>query len=267
MSTGLHYVGTSQYVIILNETIHSIVKRIDSLKLRFSATGRSVPIFYWVQLNNGHTNCEMVTEPLKILPNFESPINDTYGWRYLDVFDRLAKDLFLKYGNRYLDLSPLRYRADAHPSSGWKMKKGKDLGLGFYLDYKIPTDCLNYCMPGPIDVFSNILQIHLSHLFERSSPSKANYTYLPVGSYLDISNRSSVLLSMAHDCVIHCMGNNCPRSDDFHYADHGVLRKFPNKDTVLYHKFNLEEIEYFLLKEINAAPKGEPIEPCPIDKC
>jgi hypothetical protein len=61
------------------------------------------------------------------------------------------------------------------------------------------------------------------------------------------------------------MGNGC--SDDFHYADHGVLKKIPNRDTLFYHKFRLEEIEYFLLKEINAAPKGEPIEPCPIDKC
>jgi GDSL/SGNH-like Acyl-Esterase family found in Pmr5 and Cas1p len=266
MSTGLHYVRSSLRF-FLNETIHSIVKMIDSLKLQFAATDRPLPIFYWMQLNNGHTGCEMVTEPLKILPDFESGINDTYGWQYLDVFDRLAKDLFLKNGNHYLDLSPLRYRADAHPSSGWKMKNAEERGKGWYLDYKIPTDCLHYCVPGPLDAFSSILQINLRHIFERSNASKANYTYLPVGSLLDTSNRSSVLLSMADDCVIHCMGNDCPRSDDFYYANHGVLRKFPNKDTILYHKFTMEEIEYFAFKEISAAPKGDAIEPCPIDKC
>jgi len=40
MSTGLHHVRFSQNLIILNETLHSIVQRIDSLKVRFAATGR-----------------------------------------------------------------------------------------------------------------------------------------------------------------------------------------------------------------------------------
>lgn len=64
---------------------------------------------------------------------------DKYGWNHFHLFDKFTNTQNIKHDYKIIDLTPLYLRPDAH------VKGKKD-------------DCLHFCMPGPLDLFSIILQ-------------------------------------------------------------------------------------------------------------
>jgi len=63
---------------------------------------------------------------------------DKYHWHMGTLVDKFMKNIARKHNFPIIDMSPLLYRPDAHPA---------ELSNG---------DCLHYCTPGPLDLFSRI---------------------------------------------------------------------------------------------------------------
>ena len=61
---------------------------------------------------------------------------DRYHWNLEVDFDELSRNVSLEYGFEVLDMSPLYLRPDSHPGG---------------------TDCLHFCIPGPLNLFSILL--------------------------------------------------------------------------------------------------------------
>lgn len=247
ISTGAHFQNMTN---LFNMTIHLVVAEINELKHNLLRKNQTMPIFYWNQISIGHINCHLETEPLQNITFLNVQSGDQYHWKYLEKFDELARELFLANNLSYFDMTPLKYRADGHISSGE--------GMWNLNSYKYGKDCLHYCAPGPLDIFSQALQLHLSHLFPKSIELKKNtYSYLPVGTPLNNMSKLE-LFSRLHDVVVHCFSG----SRDFYYVQHGILHKIPNMDTFHYNNFSMGEVMYFDQSLIEAAPKGDDIPAC-----
>jgi GDSL/SGNH-like Acyl-Esterase family found in Pmr5 and Cas1p len=104
----------------------------------FRATkNKTVPSVIWKTQNPGHQNCHAYTEPIKEF-KINNSILDKYRWNDMRHFDQYTDKKCPSMGFRVLHVSPLWLRPDAH------VRGAKD-------------DCLHYCMPGPLNLFSNIL--------------------------------------------------------------------------------------------------------------
>jgi hypothetical protein len=114
--------------------------------------------FIWKNQNPGHLKCSDFSEPVKTAAKMEEdPEHPQYRWNLHDDYDRISaehiKDIISFYrehkGYRHrhdsgkipfiqvMDMSPLKYRPDSHPR-----------GL---------KDCLHYCAPGALDIFSTLM--------------------------------------------------------------------------------------------------------------
>ena len=92
--------------------------------------------FVWKTQNPGHVNCEDFSAPTRTT-GYPIPLDkDKYRWNAFTQFDDYARGNIGRYGYKILDMSPLYYRPDAHPSSA--------------------DDCLHFCLPGPVllDLYS-----------------------------------------------------------------------------------------------------------------
>ena len=103
--------------------------------------------YIWKTQNPGHINCTTTTDPLPdpqvIKP--DDPL-DKFHWANHKQYDDLSKQWAREEGMEVLDMSPLAYRGDAHPS------------LNTLLLHKAADrDCLHYCIPGPLNLFSILL--------------------------------------------------------------------------------------------------------------
>jgi hypothetical protein len=111
-STGAHY---GNRVHLFNQTINAVAAIIMDIKSKANKTSTS-PIFYWVGITVGHIGCQFIYEPLLNISNSTwNDGDDIYSWRFLPMFDQMAKKLFERINVSYMDISPLRYRADSHP--------------------------------------------------------------------------------------------------------------------------------------------------------
>jgi len=85
----------------------------------------------WKTQNPGHVTCDSFKEP-QTHYTLAKPEMDNYCWNLHPTFDELSRNYSTIMNYEVIDMSPLYFRADAHP--------------GF--------DCLHYCVPGPLDLFS-----------------------------------------------------------------------------------------------------------------
>ena len=95
--------------------------------------------YIWKTQNPGHLSCNLFDKPLKW--NEHSPYeNDTdkYNWKIFKEFDNVARHYSKLLNFSILDMSPLYLRPDGHV-------------------YGERQDCLHYCHPGPINLFSQLL--------------------------------------------------------------------------------------------------------------
>jgi len=110
-----------------------------------TASHKNITLVFKSQ-NPGHVNCTSAKEPIPtrqvIIPHEENDLFNYYNQR---IFDNMSKNISTTLGFKLIDMEPLHYRPDAHPYK--KLLPHK----------RAAHDCLHYCMPGPLDVFSHIL--------------------------------------------------------------------------------------------------------------
>jgi hypothetical protein len=103
--------------------------------LRTHSTVYNVTLL-WKTQNPGHYDCNSRTEPVNKSSDPISPGLDKYHWNAHVEFDSYVRNRSKNFGFGVVDMSPLYLRPDAHPGN---------------------EDCLHYCMPGPLDLFSVLL--------------------------------------------------------------------------------------------------------------
>lgn len=113
---------------------------VESLKNRWGELKASSPHtkYIWKTNNPGHVNCvpgmvgDNASGPKPYAPGPDA--NDQFQWNLHPIFDEMSRNYSVILNmTGVIDMSPLYLRSDAH----W--------------------DCLHYCMPGPVNIFSNIL--------------------------------------------------------------------------------------------------------------
>lgn len=139
---------------------------------RWKATGMKTPRVLWKTQNPGHVMCNAFYHPISRTE--EKMLNlstDSRGWKYswdlFPTFDSMAMNFALQEGWDIIDMSPLYLRPDAHIGKLGEYKKigvAPNEGTGGAA-HKL--DCLHYCLPGPIDLFSVLL---LQNLVESAAP-------------------------------------------------------------------------------------------------
>jgi len=140
-------------VLILNTGAHFLLNSLfdDDLQLVHNLTDEIVPHYEakaqknltvaWKSMNPGHVNCSQESHgPLNDKwDHRHTGMRDLYNWWLQPDMDSRAKRKVSDLGWKWIDMSPLYYRQDAHP-------------------YGEAKDCLHYCLPGPPDLFSVLVQ-------------------------------------------------------------------------------------------------------------
>jgi len=128
-------------IVILNHGAHAaddgdVLAILNNIKIQLSLPVLSNRNFTLVWRSNhpGHVYCDNFTSPGSFV--MYPPHIDWYHYSLFPHWDNLARNFTHNLGMRYIDLSPLYTRSDAHPGSG---------------------DCLHFCMPGPIDLIAQLL--------------------------------------------------------------------------------------------------------------
>jgi hypothetical protein len=144
--------------------VHSIEeyeKSWKSIKIQLRALHSYLPKlkFIWKTQNTAHVNCQDFVEPLKTAPK---TVASAYKWHFHDKFDTISEkniQELLSFNEKQLkgpqkeagsvgsgrsgkeipfiqvmDMSPLKLRPDSHP--------------------RYMKECLHYCAPGALDLFS-----------------------------------------------------------------------------------------------------------------
>ena len=93
--------------------------------------------FVWRSQNPGHVNCHAYSQPSDHYDSVEEQNSghDRYRWHTLPHIDEYNKNKSIELNITFLDLSPLYLRPDSHT----------------------PAECLHYCMPGPLNIFSRMM--------------------------------------------------------------------------------------------------------------
>jgi hypothetical protein len=90
--------------------------------------------------NHPHAGCEGWTSNgpvnMSFLKQYQSRLDDPLHWGNMYAIDEKVKEIAPSLGVGIIDMGPLHMRMDGHKPSG---------------------DCLHYCQPGPLDLFSRIL--------------------------------------------------------------------------------------------------------------
>ena len=149
-------------IAIFNYGAHgSTIQDIENLWLHFIPQIRKMYHLYpnmtliWKTQNPGHVNCSLHSHihgddgdinkhPINYYdPYHSSHKGDYYKWYNFPLFDDISKNniiyLYEKFNitMKVIDMSPLNFRPDAHARPA--------------------QDCLHYCLPGPINLFSILL--------------------------------------------------------------------------------------------------------------
>lgn len=120
------------------QTIKQLKALLDYAETRINylreKKGDKAPFFIWKSINPGHVDCVKdggISDFTKVRSEW-SP-SDKYYWFQFVRYDTFAKEWAHRIGIDFIDMSPLQYRQDAH------------------------ADCLHFCTPGPLDIFSEIM--------------------------------------------------------------------------------------------------------------
>lgn len=100
-----------------------------------------MPTIIWKTQNPAHVRCDEATEPFPWGHTYEEADVEKmkkFDWHLHRQFDSLARHLLSPIGVRVVDMSPLYLRPDAHI-------------------FGAKHDCLHYCQPGPLNLFSQLL--------------------------------------------------------------------------------------------------------------
>lgn len=113
------------------------------IKRRKHASQR-LPSLLWKSQSPGHRDCDKFQTPLTA--SIELAINRSnqvhkFNWHLHRAFDLQARKAIFSVNGSVLDVSPLYLRPDSHPGS----------------NSTAGGDCLHYCIPGPLDLFSRLL--------------------------------------------------------------------------------------------------------------
>lgn len=127
VNTGAHFMTTTEFARDL--------MYLKTLYQNLQANYHKNITFVWKTMNPGHVNCSQTSGgPLNEDWSHHHSREDLYQWYLFPYQDTYAKHFVRsQMGMRVIDMSPLYYRQDAH------------------------SDCLHYCMPGPVDLFSVLL--------------------------------------------------------------------------------------------------------------
>ena len=94
----------------------------------------------WRTFHPGHVNCFGSRTPsnhtIESFPQYSNRSIDKYNWSGFNRWDNESMNNARMIGMKIVDMTMLYSRPDAHPTNG---------------------DCLHYCLPGPLDIFSVIL--------------------------------------------------------------------------------------------------------------
>jgi GDSL/SGNH-like Acyl-Esterase family found in Pmr5 and Cas1p len=111
---------------------------ISSPKMQKVITAQNI-ILAWRSNHPPHHFCQGVQEPSANDVDHYLQYNQTideFDWNDFSRWDYQSMDWARKLNMKILDMTPLYYRIDSHPVNG---------------------DCLHYCLPGPIDLFSDLM--------------------------------------------------------------------------------------------------------------
>ena len=139
LSTGAHYLSVDTY----HSMWRILAKGIEDIRRKY----KHPPKFVWKTQNPGHHACRTGDHetPLQSIDQYK-PIDDKNKWNLHRNYDEIARNKSAELGIQVIDMSPLYLRPDGHPG---------------YLAYDIRGgDCLHYCLPGPLNIFS-ILVMHM----------------------------------------------------------------------------------------------------------
>lgn len=116
-----------------------ISNRIDSFLQSRIASNLSVPTMVWKTQNPPHLGCEEILDPL-LIDVSNTTVYDKYNFKIIREHDEFMRGYIVSNYSYYslLDMYPLYLRADAHILGG-------------------RNDCMHYCVPGPLNIFSIIL--------------------------------------------------------------------------------------------------------------
>lgn len=136
----LHINTTQPDIIITNIGAH--FHRIEAYEadLKFFQRVKSDVVTHkntqWVWLTNspGHVHCSQTSGGAINNHYIHRPDGgDKFHWRLFPHMDAIGKAEATRLGMKVIDMSPLYYRQDAH------------------------SDCLHFCMPGPLDLFNVLI--------------------------------------------------------------------------------------------------------------
>ena len=114
-----------------------------------------IPKIYWKTQNPGHVYCDDFRYPISLMEEKMMNLTENaHGWKFhwelFPQFDAIAREFFPSIGVGIIDMSPLYFRPDSHIG-----KLATFHHFAIKNDFK--TDCLHYCVPGPLDLFSTLL--------------------------------------------------------------------------------------------------------------
>lgn len=104
----------------------------------------SAPMLIWKSQSPAHVGCHRWSTPYPYgfsYSDAEVAELKFKNWNLFREFDQVTRLRAARLGWRFLDMSPLYYRPDGH------IRGPKD-------------DCLHYCLPGPVNLFAQLL-LHL----------------------------------------------------------------------------------------------------------
>ncbi|CAI5479421.1 unnamed protein product [Closterium sp. Yama58-4] len=123
LNRGAHYVEDEEFTEQLNRTLTRVREVAPDILIIY----RSTP--------PGHAHCENITAPLK---EPQDPASLPFHWGEFGRQNKLAKQMVEAVGGVFMDVDPMtRLRGDGHMLP--------------------PNDCLHYCLPGPLDVWTQLL--------------------------------------------------------------------------------------------------------------
>jgi hypothetical protein len=104
--------------------------------------------FIWKTINPAHTNCDNFPNATQFY--FPPSKDDPFAWAHFHLYDKIMLKMTKEYDLDVIDMRPLYFRPDGHPGRDaweWVRKSG--------------GDCLHYCTPGPVDLFSVLMLNYL----------------------------------------------------------------------------------------------------------